>query len=492
MVKIQSVLRRAAILLAATLVASATAAHARELAGYKIGDRVEENIVTPIPLVVVDPEATAILKEREGERVPAVFRFDPDIADSAIAAFHESFITTRGNFLDAVERAFNRRKLDAASLASQEFADTVAAFQRRNRLFPMSAELARVWASGESDEAMEQPLTTALRNVMKQFVRSTNTVSAAAKIGSTAHVVWCRESETLTELMVSRHGTNYPKADFISFQRARTDLEDSFPEDQHAVASFLRSFIQPNAFVEDEMTIRLREKRTEGMTSTDAYSAGQVIAKRGQIVDAKIFAAITALNKQLAPPPAAATATPVPSARNSNQLWWIAGIATAVLLVGAALGTWARRRVAASLMPARTDSRPMPPAASATEREWQQRALEAERRAEKAQAVIRKGLIAHLAGWMSDTLVQRLLLQRAQLLDAQEKAVTQVNRLGERLDTIQTRMQSRLLAYEKRIAELEKELDTKDEINRELIQAEIDTIRRQMDAERAKSEGGLN
>jgi hypothetical protein len=53
-------------------------------------------------------------------------------------------------------------------------------------------------------------------------------------------------------------------------------------------------------------------------------------------------------------------------------------------------------------------------------------------------------------------------------------------------------MQGRLTAYERRISELEKELDTKDEINRELIQAEIQSIRSQMDAERVRGEGGLN
>jgi molecular chaperone GrpE (heat shock protein) len=48
------------------------------------------------------------------------------------------------------------------------------------------------------------------------------------------------------------------------------------------------------------------------------------------------------------------------------------------------------------------------------------------------------------------------------------------------------------MVYEQRISELEKELDTKDEINRELIQAEIQNIKRQMDAERVRSESGLN
>ena len=35
---------------------------AKPLADYQVGDRAEEDIVTPTPLVVIDAEATALLK----------------------------------------------------------------------------------------------------------------------------------------------------------------------------------------------------------------------------------------------------------------------------------------------------------------------------------------------------------------------------------------------------------------------------------------------
>src|ERR1041385_7387730 len=96
------------VLLVVIAAVSVSALQAKELAAYKIGERVEEDISTPAPLVVVDSDATAALKEKEGERVPVIFRFNPKIADEVTTAFHESFVKTRNNFLDAVEQDFNQ------------------------------------------------------------------------------------------------------------------------------------------------------------------------------------------------------------------------------------------------------------------------------------------------------------------------------------------------------------------------------------------------
>jgi hypothetical protein len=467
---------------------------AKQLADYKIGDRVEEDITTPAELVVIDAEATAALKEKEGERVPVIFWFYPRAIDEATAAFHESFVKTRGNFLDAVEQNFDQRKLDSTALASDKFSQLIVSFQKRSALFPVTTELARIWAGGESDQAYEAPFGASLRDEMKLFIRATNAVPEGAKVGATVRVVSYGDNETLTEQLVARHGTNHPKTDFISFQRAKTDLQNTFPPEQRAAAKSLSSFLKPNCFVGAELTIAMRTKRAEGISATENFAAGQLIAKRGQVIDQKIMAAIDALKEKTAAVQfreLAAKDSIKPA--NKKNFWLIGGATGALLILGASIGLWLRRKSSVSLLPALRDGGALEPSApTADDANWQQRALAAERRAEKAQAVIRQGLIAHLARWMSDTLVQKLLLQRGHLIDAQQKAVTEVDKLGQRLDTIHSRMQGRLTAYERRISELEKELDTQDEINRELIQAEIQSIRSQMDAERARGEGGLN
>jgi len=459
-----------------------------ELADYKLGDQARTDITTPVPLVVIDPAATAELKAKEGERVPVIFRFYPEAGAEATAAFHQSFVQTRGNFLDAVEQSFDARKLTEDSLASATFSRLVVAFQKKNPLFPVTTELARLWAAGESDREFEAPLLASLGAQMKAFIRATNTIPDGAKVGSTVRVVSFGDTETLTAQMVARHGINHPKTEFVSFQRAKSDLLDAFPPEQHAVAKYLSSFLRPNCEVEADLTIALRAKRTEGLGATATYTAGQVIARRGQVIDEKVMAALTVLKGKIASSDRTLAATPPPATR--NYLWLISAAVGGVLLAIFSV-VILRRSKPATLLPARVDGG-MDIAKTPGRPDWQQRAISAERRAENAQTVIREGLIAHLARWMSDTLVQKLRLQRAHLIETQQQAATEVDKLGQRLDTIHSRMQGRLSVYEQRIVELEKELDTKDELNRELIQAEIDKIRRQMDVERVKGEGGLN
>ncbi len=465
---------------------------AKEPADYKLGDRVEADIVTPVTLVVIDPEATVELKTREGERVPVIFRFYPQAGAEATAAFHKSFTETRGSFLDAVEQSFDARKLDADLLASEKFSRLIASFQKNNPSSPVTAELARRWAGGESGQEVEAPLLAGLDAQMKNFIRATNAVPEGAKVGATVRVVAYADTETLTAQMVARHGTNHPKTDFISFQRARTDLQAAFPPDLRAAAKYVGSFLKPNCSVEAELTLALRAKRTDGLSVTANFTNGQVIAKKGQVIDAGILAAIAALREKA--PPVMIPLLPTPTGalpRARHNFWLFSTVAGGVLLVFGFTVLRRGRKPPATLLPARVDNTP-PAAVPATGPDWQQRALAAEHQAAKAQTVIRQGLIAHLARWMSDTLVQKLLLQRSHLIETQQQAATDVDRLGQRLETIHSRMQGRLSVYEQRITELEKELDTKDEINRELIQAEIQKIRRQMDAERVRSEGGLN
>ena len=115
---------------------------------------------------------------------------------------------------------------------------------------------------------------------------------------------------------------------------------------------------------------------------------------------------------------------------------------------------------------------------------WRQRALEAERRADQAQAVARANLAPHLAQVLKETVVQELAVQRRELLKAQEEATMEIAAMIHRLDSVQAPLQERLHSYEARIQELEKELTVLNDENRELLKLKIDMIRRQLEVER--------
>ena len=116
-----------------------------------------------------------------------------------------------------------------------------------------------------------------------------------------------------------------------------------------------------------------------------------------------------------------------------------------------------------------------------------QRALELESHNDAAAlALVRLGVLPHLARLMMNKLVQALLFQRRHLMETQENATLQVEDLERRLDALQQRLDRRLQTYERRIAELQAELAVMRQENGELASANMRLARRAVDLERLK------
>ena len=132
------------------------------------------------------------------------------------------------------------------------------------------------------------------------------------------------------------------------------------------------------------------------------------------------------------------------------------------------------------------------PATPAGSDEWRRRALEAEARAEQAQAALKASLAPQLAESLKEAVVQGLAAQRTELLKAQQSAALEISALVSRLDELKAPMQERLRSYEDRIAELERDLAERNEENRELLKMKIEMTRRQLEVERARSRVNFN
>jgi hypothetical protein len=178
--------------------------------------------------------------------------------------------------------------------------------------------------------------------------------------------------------------------------------------------------------------------------------------------------------------------------RASNR-WLVAGLALAGTLLFLLLAWLAlRRRREPSLLPLVVSGTATVPLLSASAEgkvvptgtdSWQQRALAAEQKAERAHAAIRSGVFAQL----KEKLVGSLVSQRGQMLEAQRSAAAEMAEMERRLNELHAPLQDRLRAYESRIADLEKALAAKGEENRELIKAKIELMRKQLQAERSKN-----
>jgi len=117
---------------------------------------------------------------------------------------------------------------------------------------------------------------------------------------------------------------------------------------------------------------------------------------------------------------------------------------------------------------------------------WRQRVQAAERRAERADAVIRAGLVPHLRRWLKQKLVRRLISDRTQMLETQEAAACKAQAVEQRLARIEQQIQQQERVYQERLAELTRELLAAKEENCELIRARIDQVKAEMATARAR------
>jgi hypothetical protein len=114
------------------------------------------------------------------------------------------------------------------------------------------------------------------------------------------------------------------------------------------------------------------------------------------------------------------------------------------------------------------------------------RALAAEDRAERATAALRGGLLYHMSQWLKQKLLRKLMVDRAQLLEAQRTATERTMTVEERLARVELQIQQQNSAYQQRIEELTRELIAAKEENRDLIRVQIRQVKAEMEAARTR------
>lgn len=188
-----------------------------------------------------------------------------------------------------------------------------------------------------------------------------------------------------------------------------------------------------------------------------------------------------------------AAITPVNSTVISeNAIIWILGLLTAmvVLLAVGIFMFWHRQPNLARIpLPPRVLLMPeiIPDHAVAdapSTEAWKQRALVAEAMVGKQGQLLRDQMIPELTEFAKQSLVQGLYAQRNMLMETQLKAQQALMELESRLNTVQAPLQERIRVYEKRIAELEREVETQSEEVRELTRATLTLVRRKLEDER--------
>jgi hypothetical protein len=156
----------------------------------------------------------------------------------------------------------------------------------------------------------------------------------------------------------------------------------------------------------------------------------------------------------------------------STAAWWIAAaLAALVLLVAWLIVLLRRSGVGSGTLVATGPDRPLLPAGAAA------RSLSL-----SDQAALKERALAELTDFAKQSLVQGLHSQRAALIAAQQQAQRDLSELESRLESL--RVPERVQAYEQRIAELERQLETRGEEFRELTQATLRALRQKLEAEK--------
>lgn len=468
---------------------------AKDWRAYEIGDVALEDIVTPVDLKVTNPAATEQMRSQTADQVPVVFQFDPQAGDTAVALFRASFAATKKDFLTGLEQTLSRRQVDARAVASLPFRQYLVNFLGRNNRFPADASLLIVWATGASDAAIQNRLAGKLQDVSSHYIRP-DELAAEVNSGGTVRIIGAVADGGDTARPTSQE---LPRAQLWSLQKARTELQAGFGKDEAEAAEYLSRFLSVNCVPDVALTREARTVQTASVAAVEHYVVGDVLVQRGERITPKAYAALATLQRQLA---------------GTRKPWvsinW-AATAPAGVMVLAGLIAWlmVRRQQnapvpveSAGSMAVTPTLTALPEATSAslaltgtpgdlvvnpqglTAQEWQRRALAAEARAEQATRMVRTGLLSQLARFLTTDLMRKLLNQRAGLIATQNTATTEVAALAERLEKLEGPAANWREYYEHRIAELEKQMAVKDELNRQMIQTQIEAARRQMEENR--------
>jgi len=515
---------------------------------YKVGETATVDVVTPVHLIVIDHERTEQLRQQEAQRIPAIFRSYPGAVEEAEAGLQQAITSARDKFLDALELSYGKRSLNEVQVNYPRFQRLVGTFQRPPAAFPVSTNLAEVWAMGGSDETFRTNLLAKLRDIMTHPIR-VDLMPAQGRIGPRqVKMIAVRPKDAELNLAtVEKQATNYFRTNIYTLSRARKELQNAFPAEERGIGRFVVGFVKVNCEFDSELTDQGRKKKTAAIWSADEYDPGQLVVKRGDVIDSRLKAVLDQLRERATGVQAkrdlaqghaetqaavaqlheeAVRAQSAAAIAAERVRWLVGGIAGASLAFLFVLWRLARWKRSNSLLPARirndeiagtviacpscagTIVLPLelsgsaqsvalppqkavePPAVTVPETVsgdyWKERALAAERRAAETGQVLRKALIPHMARWLMSKLVRGLAMQRKQLLETQKKAEQELAELEQRLSAVQAPLEDRLKAYEQRIAELEKGLNAKGEENRELIKATIAMAKKKLQQERSK------
>jgi hypothetical protein len=498
-----------------------------------LGEVADRDVITPIALSIPDVKETDRVRRELARRPLPVFRFSPQLGEQSEARLRANFEHHRQKFVRLVEKSYGRRTLNRATVNHSGFARFVNGAAKEQGTFPLSVELAGAWALGETADTILDRWMLYLRKSMDRFICSEpvdETVRSAfdadTMLPKNGRVVTVRNLDARIDInAVARDGTHASIIDFRDLPRARAELISGYPAGKRVVATYLATFLQPNALLDIGLTRTWHEEQIASTVAHRRFRAGDIVVHKGDVVDEPIRLAIDAIDEheRLEARKLALAEARRELVAETAFLFWQRGHTFVTAVLGAAerapwtialapcgmlaLVVLVRRRLRRSascsavpatsytvvinpdrpetvFLPVQSSSeplmvqlageRPLPRLEADAMSNWREQVLEAEQRAEDLLSRIRAGLAPELAKQMMDRLVQQLLAQRKALLATYAVAAENVTALERRFTGIHEQLKNQLREQEERASALQQQLATKDLENSELLRAVLD------------------
>ena len=214
---------------------SVSAACGKDLAAYRPGDFAEETISTPVALDVIDADATAARKAAEVLKTPAIFRSYPNPTNAAARDFPAAFEKTRALFMTNLQSTFGEISNANATVAAPGFESFVTAFNRKKIPFPISTELAGVWAHGDAGTVIQTRLLNQLLQMMHRPIRPDD-LPAGFTLGETLRLAAVDTPQEALTLAAAERGKLVTTTSSSTITRLRDLFRRAFPPPEQAMA----------------------------------------------------------------------------------------------------------------------------------------------------------------------------------------------------------------------------------------------------------------
>ena len=445
---------------------------AKSLASYKLGDTAAEDLVAPVELTVVDLEATQALKKKVEEQGASVFYFHTNAIHEAQKDLLASMANTRSNFVEAFKES-GQYPSKPEYFPLPGFDRFVALFQETNDQFPVSLHLAKLWGKDQSDDLLTESMEARLREAMEAPIRRDSEEPALAPKGPVRLVPVGESNETVTAQIIEERGTEINGSKVQTLTEAKKALAGSLGGNRD-LENYLATFLRPNCLAE-------AERAGEGpVLVADHYKVGEVILKRGEVVDKKAARALQQLDLQAQAKESPTNAIPnagnkqaraAAGAPSKRVMLAIIGGGTGVMILVILVWRFMQQRQVAAVAKAGeagTDNLVGQP----------------------LQTKPASGLMARMANLLPKKIAKQeisqpidnsLLSLEASLEKAAERSEQPRSRLATEAN------QDQLFEYERQIAFLEKKLVGATEVKQAQLKIEIEAFRQAVEEERAKS-----